>query len=172
MNMNLRTALEHFKHCAADAPKGCYEEAKRINNVIDNFCSSLMRDVRALGLKADACDLIFDVEAAIYDYVRRSNPDATVFPTAEGFGASLTGPSRERVLIQSERDRDHLLHLQTSEAVSKGGATILNATGTFKAGHATFSNGEQVDIEVLPREFTNRLSSDDLHKACAFDKGI
>ena len=67
-----------------------------------------MREVRGLGLKADTCDLIFEVEAAIYDYLRRSNPEAAVFPTAEGFGSSMDGPARERVLEQAARDRAFL----------------------------------------------------------------
>jgi hypothetical protein len=48
MNANLRTALENFKHCADEAPEGCYEEAKRLNEVIGDTCTSLMREVRSL----------------------------------------------------------------------------------------------------------------------------
>lgn len=108
MDRNLLTALENFKQCADEAPEGCYEEAKRLNRVIGGACTSLMQEIRGLELKADTCDLIFVVEAAIYDYVRRSNPDATVFAAAEGFGSSLIGPARERVLAQALSDRDFL----------------------------------------------------------------
>ncbi len=94
MNTSLGNALNNFKQCADEAPEGTFEDAKRIKSIIGDACDTLMHEVRALGLKADACDLIFEVEASMYDYIRRSNPDATVFPTAEGFGSALNGPSR------------------------------------------------------------------------------
>lgn len=111
MDRNLRTALENFKQCANEAPEGCYEEAKQLNEVIGVVCTGLMKEIRGLVLKANACDLIFEVEAALYDYVRRSNPDATIFPAAEGFGSCLNGPARDRVLAQAARSRDFLSSL-------------------------------------------------------------
>jgi len=111
-NHQLRIALENFKRCADEAPEGCYEQAKALNAVIGEACDNLMRELRALGLKASAADLAFDLEAAIYNYARGSNPNATVFPTAEGFGSSMDGPARERVLAQAASNRDALLALQ------------------------------------------------------------
>ena len=96
----------NLQRLARSAFEGCYEEAKAIDAAIGEACDNLMRALRALGLKASAADLAFDREAAIYDYTRRSNPDATVFPTAEGFGSGLNGPVRERVLGQAARSRD------------------------------------------------------------------
>jgi hypothetical protein len=104
----IKQALEDFKRCAEDAPEGCYEDAKRLNDLIGGSVDALMRDIRAMGLKADACDRAFQLEAMIYAYVKESNPDSTIFPTAEGFGASMSGVARERVLSQAERDRDCL----------------------------------------------------------------
>ena len=108
MNSVNHKALENFKRCVDEAPEGCYEEAKRLNEMMGDTCSTLMADLRSLGLKADACDLIYEVEVAIYQYVRRSNPDATLFATAEGFGSGLNGPARERVLAQAAANRDAL----------------------------------------------------------------
>ena len=107
----LRNALTNFKACADEAPEGCYEDAKALNAVIGEACDNLMRELCALGLKASASDLAFDLEAAIYDYARRSNPCATVFPTAEGFGSGMSGPARERVLAQAASSRDFLRSL-------------------------------------------------------------
>lgn len=104
----LHSDLNDFRRCVDEAPEGSYEEAKAIYAVIGESCDTLMRELRGVGVKADACDLIFEVEAAIYNYVRRSNQDSTIFPTAEGFGASLGGPARERVLAQTKRDIDFL----------------------------------------------------------------
>jgi hypothetical protein len=108
----LRNALSDFKSCADQAPEGCYDHAKELNAAIGEACRSIMSELRALGLKASPNDLAFDLEAAIYDYAKRSNPDATVFPTAEGFGSSLAGPARERVLAQATQYRDALRNLQ------------------------------------------------------------
>ena len=108
MNNHLNNSLLNFKRCADEAPEGAYEDAKRLNEVIGDTCNHLMRDVRALGLKANNCDLIFSLEAAIYDYVKRSNPEYSLLPTAEGFGASLDGPACERAIAQAEGDRDFL----------------------------------------------------------------
>lgn len=108
MNRTLEQALSQFKRCADDAPPGTYEAAKQLNAVIGETCDTLIKDIRALGLNADNCDLIFQVEATIYDYVKRSNPDAPLFPVAEGFGAAMDGPARERVLVKTAADRDFL----------------------------------------------------------------
>jgi len=111
-----RNALTNFKACADQAPAGCYEEAKTLNALIGQVTDNLMRELRAIGLKADACDLAFDLEAAMYHYARQSNPEATVFPTAEGFGSSMGGPARERVLAQARRSRDFFRSLERSTA--------------------------------------------------------
>lgn len=106
--MNIKTALERFKRCAEDAPEGMHTEAKELNSVIGEACDNLIKELRALGLKADTCDLIYEVEAKIYDYVKQSNPDATMFAVAEGFGAAMDGPAADRVRTQAVRDRDFL----------------------------------------------------------------
>lgn len=100
--------LDNFKRCCDEAPEGTYEDAKWLNECIGDTCDNLMNDLRNLGLKADACDLIYKVEATIYDYVKRSNPDNSMFAVAEGFGEAMDGPARERVIAQAKRDRDCL----------------------------------------------------------------
>ena len=72
---------------------------------------TLMKDVRGLGLKANNCDLIYAVEVAIYDYVKQSNPESNLFALAEGFGSAMSGPARERVLAQTDRDMAQLRQL-------------------------------------------------------------
>lgn len=104
----IKQALENFKRCAEDAPEGTYEDAKRLNEVIGDAMDGLMREIRAMGLKADACDRAFELEAMVYDYVRQSNPDSALFHTAEGFGSTMAGDARERVLAQARQNRDFL----------------------------------------------------------------
>lgn len=110
----LHADLGYFKACAEEAPEGCYEQAKAVKELIGDTCDSLMRELRGLGLKANAGDRAFDLEAAIYDYIRRSNPEETVFPTAEGFGRGLEGPARERVMAQAASARDFLSGLRAA----------------------------------------------------------
>lgn len=106
MNDAMKAALSNFRACAEDAPSGTYTEVKQLAGVIGKACDNLIKDVRAIGLRADTCDLIFVVEAVIYDYVKRSNPDEGLFPAAEGFGLSMNTEARERVIANAERDRD------------------------------------------------------------------
>ncbi|KPB36953.1 hypothetical protein PsaNZ64_00380 [Pseudomonas syringae pv. actinidiae] len=108
MSKDTSTALLNFRACVDDAPAGTYEDAKALGKTIDATCASLIQDIRALGLKADTCDLIFAVEAAIYNYVAHSNPESGLFPTAEGFGSAMSTPARERVIAGAECDRDSL----------------------------------------------------------------
>lgn len=106
MNNEIKAALNNFRACIDEAPEGTYEDAKALGVVIGETCDKLIKHVRALGLKADGCDLIFAVEAAIYDYVKRSNPEAGLFPTAEGFGYSMGTEARERVISSAESSRE------------------------------------------------------------------
>lgn len=96
MNREQLAALSNFKRCAETAPEGTHDEAKRLNEVIGETCDQLIRNIKALGLQADPCDLIFAVEASIYNYVKRSNPDATLFPVSEGFGSAVVGMGDNR----------------------------------------------------------------------------
>lgn len=108
INREQQASLTNFKRCAEDTPKGTYEDTKNLNNTIGDAVDQLMRDIRALGLKADGCDRAFALEAAIYTYVKQSNPDSSLFAVAEGFGSSMDGPARDRVIAQAERDRDFI----------------------------------------------------------------
>ncbi|MBO9878478.1 hypothetical protein [Xanthomonas sp. D-99] len=104
----LNAALESFERCADEAPRGTYEHAKQLATLIGETAQSLISGLREIGLDANNCDGIREVEAVIYGYIKDSNPDATVFPTAEGFGAALEGPARDRVLVQAVQNRDFL----------------------------------------------------------------
>lgn len=126
MNRQLQNALSNFKACADLAPEGTYADAKALNVVIGDAVESFMREVRALGLKADSCDRVFDLEAAMYEYVKRSNPDHTMFPVSEGFGTAMEagGLLRERVLSQAEVNNSFLRDVSAiPNEAGRGGAT-------------------------------------------------
>lgn len=98
--------LGHFQRCAEEAPDGAFAQAHQVADVIARAANSLITELRCLGLRADNCDLIREVEAVVYGYIKASNPGENIFPLAEGFGEALTGPERERILQQ--------LQMQTS----------------------------------------------------------
>ncbi|MDI3258454.1 MAG: hypothetical protein QJR02_02025 [Sinobacteraceae bacterium] len=84
-----------------DAPDGSYEQAKSLRRLIGDSVDQLMKNIREMGLCVDTCDGIREVEAVIYGYIKDANPDHPMFPTAEGFGAAMSGPVRDRVLSQT-----------------------------------------------------------------------
>lgn len=120
MQHEVKSAYQNFRRCAEEAPEGAYEAAKRLHTLIGDTATNLMHEVRETGFKADACDLIFAVEVALYEYVKRSNPDSPLFPTAEGFGEAMTGPARDRVLNQTASNasffRDYFAPLRERQA--------------------------------------------------------
>lgn len=111
MNSEQLNSFSNFRDCVSDAPEGTYDAAKELAGIIGDAMDDLMRNLRAAGFKANNCDKAFRLEAAIYDYVKSSNPDATVFPVSEGFGGSMSLPVRERAIVQAERNRDFLRSL-------------------------------------------------------------
>ena len=101
MTPELKNALWNFKRCAEDAPQGTYEQAKQLNTIIGDALEHFMQQLREGGFVADCCDHAFALEAVMYEYVKQSNPKATVFFVSEGFGASMDRPERERVIEQA-----------------------------------------------------------------------
>lgn len=101
------TALSNLEACCENAPEGTYEDAKELRSILGETCDTFMARLRELGLKTPNCDQIREVEAVLYNYVREANPER--YASAEGFGTSMDGPARERVIAAASRDRDFLL---------------------------------------------------------------
>jgi hypothetical protein len=114
MTPKMNASLANFRECIENAPTGTHVQAKQLSEVIGNVCDKLITDVRDIDLKADNCDLIYAVEAAIYDYVKRSNPGNHLFAVSEGFGAAMGTEARERVIAATERDRDVVSGMQNA----------------------------------------------------------
>lgn len=112
----LNDRFSNFENCADEAPAGAFEHAKAIRATIGQAADDLIAATRALGLKADNCDRIREVEIMLYDYLRASNPNNPMFIEAEAFGEAVNGPARERVLAQCARDTA-LLSLLRADAV-------------------------------------------------------
>lgn len=99
----LHNQFRNFARCTEEAPAGAYEAQKALREKIGEAADNLMAAVRAEGLLADNCDAIFHVEATIYAYIKESNPTSSMFLVAEGFGAHMDGPARERVMENCAR---------------------------------------------------------------------
>lgn len=104
--------FDHYAACAESAPDGLYLQTKIVRALIGDAVDRLIRDARALGLRADNCDGAHALEVAIYEWLRAANPENYEFDTAEGFGAALDTEARDRVLASARaavahyRDRD------------------------------------------------------------------
>lgn len=103
-----------FCLCVEWAPEGTYTAQKTLRAMIRETLEPLLQDLNARGMSIGTDSNVFRLEAAVYDYIRTVNPDATLFPLGEGFGAALSTPARDRVLAQAERDRDALRQIQAN----------------------------------------------------------
>ena len=99
-------ALAAFKRGAGEAPSGSHVQATALHEAIGDALSDFMRALRALGLQANACDLAFEVEGALYDYAKKSNPQHPMFENIERFGREVDGPDRLRALQQAVAARE------------------------------------------------------------------
>lgn len=129
-----------------------------MRSTIGDTADTLLRDIRGLGLKANNCDLIYSVEIAIYDYVKHSNPDSNLFTLAEGFGSSMGGPARERVLAQTERDMDQLRELGV--VARRAGNTSTTHQQYAHVGDSVRKDGVVVKVETVDEGAQSYYTSD------------
>jgi hypothetical protein len=104
--MKLDDNFAHFRACCDDAPMGTYEKAKDVREAISDAMDALQAGLRTTGLTSGQSDIAHHCEAAMYEYVKQSNRDAYFFVTAEAFGASMSGPERDRIISQAKQNKD------------------------------------------------------------------
>ncbi|MFC4236363.1 hypothetical protein ACFOY8_14255 [Thalassospira xianhensis] len=109
----MKDRFRNLRRCAEDAPEGTYETAKQVHELIGDTCDRVIREIMELGLKADKLDVAFALETALYQYVLDSNKEATLFASAEGFGAAMDGPNRDRILATTKQNRDVLQQIRS-----------------------------------------------------------
>lgn len=83
----MNTDYDTFENGVSAAPEGTYEQSRQVVALIGRTADRLIHELKIIGLRADNCDLIREVEVAIYRYVVASNPDWTERHTTEGLGA-------------------------------------------------------------------------------------
>ncbi len=105
----LNSFLTLAEACAENAPQGSYETERKAVKLIGWLADELIVQARELGLKAPNCDQIREVESVVYGYLRDANPEA--FAAAEGFGAAMDTPARERVIRQAKEEVQFLAKL-------------------------------------------------------------
>lgn len=110
----LSDRLSNLEACANNAPDGTYEHEKLVVEFIGDTVDGILREAKALGLKTPNCDQIREVEAVIYGYLTDANP--LTFAAGEGFGDSMDGPARDRIIFQAEQERDFLSNLLAGQS--------------------------------------------------------
>ena len=83
----LNQSFAYFRHACDDAPVGQFEHSKLIRFIIGDAFVAFSNELRANGIGADFCDHAHALEAAMYEYVKQSNPDLCELIAAEGFGS-------------------------------------------------------------------------------------
>lgn len=96
----LNDEFEDFKRYADRAPEGTHHQAKQLGAILDETCDELMRRLRAVGLRANACDAIYRLEVALYQYAKKSNPGSPLFPQAEGNAVGAQPHSGEPACVR------------------------------------------------------------------------
>ena len=81
--------LQRFQAIAGISKPGAFDEAGALNELLQATTNDFMRELRELGLKADNCDHAYRLEAALYAYVRASNPANGMLSQAEACGHHL-----------------------------------------------------------------------------------
>lgn len=107
-NRELNERLSNLQACAEHAPKGTYDRAKSAAEVINECSESIFAIFKAAGFKLKGMDGFRDLEAQLYGLMLESNPEEYQLITAEGFGAAMDTPAKDRVIFQAGRDRDAL----------------------------------------------------------------
>lgn len=77
--------------CASTAPEGAFQEAKITLAFVNDAVSAIMGGLLQGGLSASIGQPYTELQAAIYAYIRRSNPNRVVFSTMEYWGENIDG---------------------------------------------------------------------------------
>ena len=106
-----------FEVACSEAPEGMFLQAREIRDrVLGYSADEFLRVTKSNGLETDNCDGIREVEALMFDLVRKKNPDSEI-EAAIGLGRVLRDApsdrmrlhgSKEAILDRLQRDRDFI----------------------------------------------------------------
>lgn len=100
-----------FRNGVESAPEGCYEYAREVRDEIGNAVDALIQKFRDLGIRIDNSDAAHNVEAVIFDWVRKAPPHGDLEGPI-GLGR-LSGAELERSVFGLKRDREFLNQWKT-----------------------------------------------------------
>jgi len=103
------TQFQRLARCVEEAPRATYVDAKNLRTLIGDAFDAFNASLREAGLAVDNTDKAFELEAHMYEYVKRCNPEAYFLMTAEGFGHHIDGPARERILQNLRESRETVM---------------------------------------------------------------
>lgn len=109
-HIDMQKTAEHFQaltRCVEEAPTGSFQYARDLRHLIGDAFDAFNQSLRDAGLKTDRCDVAWELEAFMYEYVLRCNPG--IMESAEAFGRHMDGPFRKQVLENLYTDRVHLM---------------------------------------------------------------
>lgn len=94
-----------FQTAVSETPESSFERSRQLADLISEQMRQLMNGLRGLSFAASPNDPAFELEAAMYAFVKQSNPDCSELVSAEGLGTHLQGPRerRDRALETVER---------------------------------------------------------------------
>ncbi len=78
--------------CVETAPEGAFVEAKVMRDYVNDAACAIQKGLLDGGIDASIMHEMDELKAAIYAYIRKSNPDRVVFSTIEYWGANIDGP--------------------------------------------------------------------------------
>src|SRR3954469_25845088 len=103
----LATNFTRFLYCVDESPKGTFDDAKEVREMMGSIADDLISKAQAMGLAVCNCDGIFNLEIEVYGYLREKNEDR--FLGAEGYGRAweeLDRDGRREMNRRLESDRD------------------------------------------------------------------
>lgn len=109
-----------FRHAMEYAPERTFVTTREMFDTLDAAMSDMLNILSSDGLACSNSDKLFEIEALLFDTLRKSNPHLrSEIEAAIGLGSTLRHGSDElckRVLEGLERDRDFLeAHQQQQE---------------------------------------------------------
>ncbi len=105
----LNDRLTKVERVAEVAPERTFQVARQVAAAIGEASNAMRQALMDAGLVALNDDRLREVEATMFGYLMKGNPElGNEIAVAEGFADALDGPAGERVMAQMVRDRDFI----------------------------------------------------------------
>lgn len=106
--------------CVETAPEGAFAEAKAMRDYVNDAACAIQKGLLDGGVNASIMHEMDELKAAIYAYIRKSNPDRIVFSTIEYWGANIDGPEGPAMRARVEGALQAFSPTNVQIAITKG----------------------------------------------------